>query len=65
MKTIKVQSRVLTGKPTRKTPLGRPRRRCEDNIIMYLKRIDIKARNWIDSAKLEIIVNTTLNFRIP
>jgi hypothetical protein len=29
--------RVLVGKPERKTPLGRPRRRLEDNIKMDLQ----------------------------
>ena len=29
--------KVVTGKPTEKRPLGRPRRRWEDNIRMYLK----------------------------
>ena len=28
--------KILTGKPTGKRPLGRPRRRWEDNIIMDL-----------------------------
>ena len=32
---------ILTGTPTEKRPLGRPRRRWEDNIKMYLKEIGI------------------------
>ena len=43
-------SKILTGKPTGKTPLGRPRRRWEDNIRMDLEEIGISARNWVDSA---------------
>ena len=39
-------SKILTGKPKRKRPLGRSRRRWEDNI-----RMDINAWNWVDSAK--------------
>ena len=31
--------RVLVGKPERKRPLGRPRRRWEDNIKMDLKEV--------------------------
>jgi hypothetical protein len=31
--------RVLVGKPEGKRPLGRPRRRWEDNIKMYLQEI--------------------------
>ena len=35
----------LTGTPTEKRPLGRPRRRWEDNIRMNLKEKIINARN--------------------
>ena len=31
--------KILTGKPTGKRPLGRPRRRWEDNIRMGLEEI--------------------------
>ena len=40
--------KMLTGKPTGKTPLERPRRRWEDNIRMDLKEICINTRNWAD-----------------
>ena len=33
--------RILTGKPIRKRPLGRPRRRWEDNIIMNFEEIQV------------------------
>jgi hypothetical protein len=33
--------RILVGKPERKRPLGRPRRRWEDNIKMDVKREDV------------------------
>ena len=42
--------KILTGKPTGKRPLGRPRRRWEDNIKMDLKEIGINMRNWVDST---------------
>ena len=42
---------LLTGK----RPLGRPRRRWEDNIRMDLEEIGINAGNWIDSAYYLII----------
>ena len=32
---------------TRKRPLGRPRRRWDDNIRMDLGKIDINAGNWV------------------
>ena len=41
----------LIGKPTGKRPLGRPKRRWEDNIRMDPKEIGINKRNWVDSAK--------------
>ena len=37
--------KILTGKPTGKRPLGRPRRRWEDNIRMDLEEIGINAGN--------------------
>ena len=43
--------KILTGKPTGKAPLGRPRCRWQDNIRMDLKEIGINARNWVDSAQ--------------
>ena len=43
--------KILTGKHTGKRPLGRPRRRQEDNIRMDLEEIGISAGNWFDSAR--------------
>ena len=43
--------KILTGKPTGKRPLGRPRRRWEDNIRMVLEEIGINAGNWVDLAQ--------------
>ena len=43
--------KILTGTPAGKRPLGRPRRRWEENIGMYLKEICINTRNWVDSAQ--------------
>ena len=40
--------KILTGKPIGKRPLGRPRRRLEDNIRMDLEEIGISAGNWLD-----------------
>ena len=37
--------KIVTGKPTEKIPLGRHRRRWEDNIRMDLKYIGINPRN--------------------
>ena len=43
--------KILTGKPTGKRPLGRPRRRWEDNIRMDLEEIGINVGNLDDSAQ--------------
>ena len=42
---------MLTGKPTGKRLLGRPKRRWGDNIRMNLKEIGINAGNCADSAQ--------------
>ena len=44
-------SKFLTGKPIGRRPLGRPRRRWEDNIRMDLEEIGIIAGNWFDSTQ--------------
>ena len=44
--------KILTGKPTGKTPLGRPRRRWEGNIRMDLEEIGIN--KGIGSIRLRI-----------
>ena len=57
--------KILTGKPTGKRPLGRPRRRWEDNIRMDLEEIGINTENWVDSAQdrnyWRAFVNAALN----
>ena len=40
--------KIVSGKPTGKRPLGRPRRRWEGNITMDLEEIGINAGNWVD-----------------
>ena len=61
--------KILTGKPTGKRPLGRPRRRWEDNIRMDLEEVGIRAVNWDDSAQdrnyWRALVNAALNLRVP
>jgi hypothetical protein len=43
--------RVLVGRPEGKRPLGRPRRRWEDDIRMDLWEIRIDGANWIRLAQ--------------
>ena len=60
--------KILTDKPTGKRPLGRPRRRWEDNIRMDLEEISINAGKWVDSAQdrdyWRALVNAALNLRV-
>ena len=59
----------LTGTPIGKRPLGRARRRWEENIRMGLKELGINTRNWVDSAQdrdyWRTLVNAVLNLRVP
>jgi len=43
--------RVLVGEPERKIPLGRPRRRWQDNIKMDLQEVRCEGTDWIDLAQ--------------
>ena len=60
--------KILTGTPTGKRPLGRPRCRWEENIL-DLKEIGINTRNWADLAHdrdyWRALVNLTLNLQVP
>jgi hypothetical protein len=42
---------ILVGKPKGKRPLGRPKRRLEDNIGMDLEGIAWGGMDWIDLAQ--------------
>ena len=46
---IRSAFQILTGKPAKMRPLGKPSRRWE-NIRMDLKVIGVKMSNWVDSA---------------
>jgi hypothetical protein len=57
------------GKPKGKRPLGRPRRRWEDNIKMDLREIGWGGMDWFDLAQdrehWRALVNTVMNLRVP
>ena len=61
--------KILTGKPTEKRPLGRPRRRWDENIRMDLEEICINAGNRVDLAQdrnyWRALMNAALNLRVP
>ena len=42
---------VLVGKPEGKRPLGRPRRRWDDNIKMDLREVGCGGMDWIELAQ--------------
>ena len=62
-------SNCFAGITAGKRPLGGPRLRWENNIIMDLEEIGINARNWVDSAQdrdyWRALVNAALNLRVP
>jgi hypothetical protein len=44
---LKIHTKILAGKPEGKRLLGRPRRRCEDNIRMDLRKTGWENVDWI------------------
>jgi hypothetical protein len=61
--------RVLVGKPERKGPLGKPRRRWEDNIKVDLQEVGCGGMDWIELAqggdRWRALVNVVMKFRVP
>ena len=61
--------KVLVWKPEGKRPLGRPRRRWEDNIKMYLEEVGRGCGNWMELAhdrdRWRALVSTVMNFGVP
>ncbi|KAJ4436085.1 hypothetical protein ANN_18712 [Periplaneta americana] len=60
---------MLVGRPEGKRPLGRPRRRWEDNIKMDLREVGYDGRDWINLAQDRdhwwAYVRVTMNLRVP
>ena len=69
MEQFRNEYRVLVRKPEGKRPLGRPRRRWEDNIIMELKEIGCDPRDWIALAENNdqwlAYIRAVMHLRIP
>jgi len=61
--------RVLVGKPEGNRPLGRPRRRWEDNIKMDLQEAGGSRGDWMvlaqDRGKWRALVGTVRDFQFP
>jgi hypothetical protein len=61
--------RVLVGRPKRKRPLGRRRRRWEGNIKTDFREIRIDGANWIhlaqDRVQWRAFVSMVMNLGVP
>jgi hypothetical protein len=61
--------RFLVGKPERKRPLGRLRRRWEDNVKTDLQEVGGGSGDWMELAedreRWRALVSTVMNFRVP
>jgi hypothetical protein len=61
--------RILLGKPEGNRPLGRPRRRCVDNIKMDLREIKWDGVDWIDLAQdrdqWRALLSMVMNLWVP
>jgi hypothetical protein len=59
--------RVLVGKPEGKRPLGRPKRRWEDNVRMDIQ--EVGCEDWIglaqDRDRWRALVSAVRNLRVP
>jgi hypothetical protein len=59
---------ILVGKPEGKRPMGRPRRRWEDNIRMDLQEVGCGGMDWIglaqDRDKWRAVVNDVINHQV-
>jgi hypothetical protein len=61
--------RILVKRPEGRKPLGRPRRRWEDDIKMDLQEVGWGGMDWIDMAqdrdRWRAVVNAVMNLRVP
>jgi len=61
--------RILVGRPGGNRPLGRPRRRWEDNFKMDLQEMGYGGMDWIDLTqnkdRWRALVNAVMNLRVP
>ena len=61
--------RVLVGKPKERRPMGRPRRRCMDDIRMDLQEVGCGYMDWIglaqDRDRWWTLVSAVMNLWVP
>ena len=61
--------RILVGKSEGKRPLGRPRRRWENNIKMDFQEVGCGGTDWIELAqgrdRWRALVDAVMNLRVP
>jgi hypothetical protein len=69
MGDVKGAYNILVERPGGRRPLGRTRRRWEDNIKMDLREIGFGDVDWIhwaqDRDRWRAVVNTVMNLRVP
>jgi hypothetical protein len=69
MEELRGAHNILVGRPEGRRPLGRPRRRWEDNIEIDLREIGFGGVDWIllaqDRDRWQAVVNTVMNLRVP
>jgi hypothetical protein len=60
---------IFVERPEGRRPLGRPRRRWEDNIKIDLREIGFGDVDWINWARVRdrwrALMNTVMNLRVP
>ena len=60
---------ALVGRPDGNRPLGRPRRRWEDNIKTDIQKVGWKGKDWIDLAQDSdrwwTLMNAVMNLQVP
>jgi hypothetical protein len=69
MGEVRNADNIFAGRPEGKRPLGKPRRRWEDNIRIGLREIVWEVADWLYLAQYmnqwQALLNTVMNFRVP